>query len=243
MKRFHSNGGSASNPPKAKVAKLALKSVKQTYDNDSGPTLGTRSPSASGDVYLNIMDGIRAYIMEAGIGKVRSDIFRKQIRNLGGITKDVPDLNDVTHVVVDEKMDVGRLCRILKLANPIDISRVKVVNSLWLSECIKTKKLVDTQAFELNTDTNEIPSAAIFGSTSGNTIPVANIDWKPLDDNDSFTVSQSIKPVAKHIKGLTGSDNEESDYESSSNESNRNDWSAGEESHVEADNLNRQFPV
>ena len=91
------------------------------------------------------------YVLQAGIGKARCDLFNKQIVNNGG-TFESTFGPTVTHAVVDEKMEVDRMCRILKIDVPPP--KTKIVKSLWLSTCLKEKKYVNTEHFEIK---KEIP--------------------------------------------------------------------------------------
>ena len=88
------------------------------------------------------------FVVQAGIGKSRSELFQKQIQNLGGECCNNFDIKNVTHVVVDEKMDLERLCRILKISLE-DMSAMKIVKSLWLSASISHKSFIDTNEYEI----------------------------------------------------------------------------------------------
>ena len=52
-------------------------------------------------------------------------------------------------LIVDENMTVDRLSRLLKIEGPQQLERVTVVKSLWLNDCIKNRKLLPTENYEL----------------------------------------------------------------------------------------------
>lgn len=94
----------------------------------------------------NTFDGVRVYILPAGIGNARYQIFERQIQQNGGRTESSL-CPTVTHVVVDDNMDVDRALRLLK----VDCipSGVKLVKCIWLSLCISEKKLLDVASYSL----------------------------------------------------------------------------------------------
>ncbi len=102
-----------------------------------------KSTKTTSDSFL---EHCRIHIVQAGIGKARSELFNKQIVNNGG-TFESSFCPSVTHLVVDEKMDFERMCRILKIDAPPP--NVKVVRSVWLSSCLKDKECVDTGPYRV----------------------------------------------------------------------------------------------
>lgn len=88
----------------------------------------------------NTFAGVTAYILPAGIGTARLQIFQRQIKQNGGQTESALSPR-VTHVVVDDNMDVDRALRLLKVHNVP--SGVHLVQCTWLSLCISEKKLLD----------------------------------------------------------------------------------------------------
>ena len=94
--------------------------------------------------------GVNMYILQAGIGKTRAELFQKQLKNYGGNVLTTYDPTNTTHILVDEKMNTQRMCRIMKLDKPPHPEDVLIVTSLWLSSCLKTKELVDTKTFGLD---------------------------------------------------------------------------------------------
>ena len=113
----------------------------KSNENDSNST------SVNNDGFLA---GVRAFILPAGISKVRCELFKKQLCNNGGEHVTAFDESKLTHVIVDEKMEVERMCKILKKDMPPDPDKISTVKSLWLSSCLKKKEKVSEDEFMLN---------------------------------------------------------------------------------------------
>lgn len=92
------------------------------------------------------LEPITAYVLQAGIGQARAEIFRKQIiQNGGNVCEQLSP--DVTHVIVDEGMDCDRAFRILKLSKlPHGLQLVK---ASWMSMCISSQRILDTTGYGL----------------------------------------------------------------------------------------------
>ncbi|XP_044881605.1 DNA polymerase lambda isoform X4 [Mauremys mutica] len=89
---------------------------------------------------------ITAYVLPAGIGRARAEIFHKQIAQKGGRVRSQLS-SEVTHVIVAEDMDCDRAFRLLRLARlPPGIQLVKAA---WLSLCIREQKLLDTTGYSI----------------------------------------------------------------------------------------------
>ncbi len=159
------------------------------------------------------------YVMPTGIGKARCEVFRKQVTTLGGTVKDSYIPGDTDFVVVDEKMELDRFCRILKLDQPPSPQECKIVKSLWLSACLKQKQLLPTEPYELDVeaylgktvkhDTEKIsPSSP---STSTDNVPKLKEDPEvqpstsdgvnaklPVTDTLQGKVEDPLQPVSHH---------------------------------------------
>lgn len=94
----------------------------------------------------NTFNGVIAYILPAGMGNARHQIFQRQIRQNGGQTKSSL-CPSVTHVVVDDNMDMDRALRLLKVDRMP--SGVQLVKCTWLSLCISEKQLLDVARYSL----------------------------------------------------------------------------------------------
>lgn len=159
------------------------------------------------------MKTVTAFIVEAGIGKTRSDLFKKQLKNLGAKTCDSFDHEKVTHVIVDEKMNHERLSRILKLDATSINDKIKIVKSVWLSSCIRNKTYVDTKNFEL------IINSVI---EIKNSPKIETDSCVKNETTDVATNKLSNKSIKIHTKLKTPAETEdgsgESDYKPSSDE-------------------------
>ncbi|XP_024115288.1 DNA polymerase lambda [Oryzias melastigma] len=94
----------------------------------------------------NPFSGVTVYLLPAGIGNARCQIFRRQIQQMGGQLESSL-CAAVTHVVVEDSMDGDRALRLLK----VDClpSGVHLVKCTWLSMCISERKLLDVDGGSL----------------------------------------------------------------------------------------------
>ncbi|XP_051558720.1 DNA polymerase lambda isoform X2 [Myxocyprinus asiaticus] len=123
----------------------AFPKVKRPRPNDGNvepPLKKTIAESTTGTVF----QGVTVYIVPAGIGKARCDIFHRQITQNGGqlLTAFSPSC---THVVVDDSVDCQRALRLLKVERLP--SAVQLVKCTWLSACISEKRLLDSEDYSL----------------------------------------------------------------------------------------------
>ncbi|KAL8187455.1 UNVERIFIED_CONTAM: hypothetical protein K2H54_049005 [Gekko kuhli] len=87
-----------------------------------------------------------AYVLQAGMGQARAEIFRKQIVHNGGRVCSQLS-SDITHVILDEGMDCDRALRLLTLAKlPPGLQLVK---ASWLSSCVAEQKMLSTTGYSL----------------------------------------------------------------------------------------------
>ena len=94
----------------------------------------------------SLFTGVTAFILPAGIGNARCQIFQRQILQNGGNTEKSLG-SAVTHVVVDDSMESDRALRLLKRDGlPPGVGLVKCS---WLSACITAKQLLDTGCYSL----------------------------------------------------------------------------------------------
>ncbi|NXC14051.1 DPOLL polymerase, partial [Corythaeola cristata] len=89
---------------------------------------------------------VTAYVLQAGIGQARAEIFHKQIVQNGGVIHNQLSV-EVTHVIVAEDMDCDRAFRLLKLTKLP--SGLQLVKASWLSACIRDQKLLNTTGYEV----------------------------------------------------------------------------------------------
>ncbi|XP_034044234.1 DNA polymerase lambda isoform X2 [Thalassophryne amazonica] len=113
-----------------------------------GPPLKVKQSDCSG----NTFSGVSVYILPAGIGNARCQIFQRQIQQNGGQTESSL-CPGVTHVVVDDKMDSSRALRLLGMDSMP--SGVQLVKCTWLSLCISKKHLLDVGSYSLLLSTRD----------------------------------------------------------------------------------------
>ncbi|NWI98404.1 DPOLL polymerase, partial [Crypturellus undulatus] len=89
---------------------------------------------------------VTAYVLRAGIGQARAEIFCQQIVQNGGRVHSQL-CSEVTHVVVAEDMDCDRAFRLLKLSKLP--SGLQLVKASWLSACIRDQKLLSTKGYSI----------------------------------------------------------------------------------------------
>ncbi|XP_051655951.1 DNA polymerase lambda isoform X1 [Manacus candei] len=121
-------------PKRKKVRDDSGKSVPPKIPKDEG----TEVPEAEW------LKPVTAYVLQAGLGQARAEIFHKQIVHNGGVVQSQLSL-EVTHVIVAEDMDCDRAFRLLKLTKlPPGLQLVK---ASWLSACIRDQKLLSTTGY------------------------------------------------------------------------------------------------
>ncbi|XP_043912284.1 DNA polymerase lambda isoform X2 [Protopterus annectens] len=98
------------------------------------------------EVKADWLSGVTIFIIKAGIGKARVEIFEKQIIQNGGHIVDTFS-PVVTHVIVDDRMDCDRALRLLKTEKLTP--EVELVKSAWLSLCISEKRLLNTTGYSV----------------------------------------------------------------------------------------------
>lgn len=132
----------------------AFRKVKRAQDVQSttdGEPL-KKKPEEAKEQWLS---GVTVYIVPAGIGKARTEIFQKQIAQNGGEVSLVFG-PAVTHVVVDDVMDAERALRLLRLE--VLPASVCLLRSAWLSSCISQRRLLSTAAHALCTPGHLLPT-------------------------------------------------------------------------------------
>ena len=92
------------------------------------------------------LKGIKAIIVEQGLGKARASILAKQLARHGG--EEATKLSQaVTHVLVGNSVKLAKLAAILKVKEINE--EINVLRADWLSTCLKEGKKVDFGAFSL----------------------------------------------------------------------------------------------
>ncbi|KAM6266214.1 DNA polymerase lambda isoform 2-T2 [Porphyrio hochstetteri] len=121
---------------------------RKKVKDDSGKSIPPKFPKKEG---TEIPEGewlkpVAAYVLQAGIGQARAEIFHKQIVQNGGAVHHQLS-PEVTHVIVAEDMDCDRAFRLLKL--PKLPSGLQLVKASWLSACIRDQKLLSTAGYSV----------------------------------------------------------------------------------------------
>ncbi|XP_053928275.1 DNA polymerase lambda isoform X2 [Cuculus canorus] len=112
---------------------------------DSGKSVPPKIPKEEGtEISEAWLEPVTAYVLQAGIGQARAEIFRKQIVQNGGVVQNQLS-SEVTHVIVAEDMDCDRAFRLLKLTRLP--SGLQLVKASWLSACIRDQKLLSTAGY------------------------------------------------------------------------------------------------
>ncbi|XP_071420090.1 DNA polymerase lambda isoform X2 [Pithys albifrons albifrons] len=113
--------------------------------DDSGKGVPPKIPKDEGmEISEEWLKPVAAYVLQAGIGQARAEIFHKQIAHNGGAVHRQLS-SEVTHVIVAEDMDCDRAFRLLKLTKlPPGLQLVK---ASWLGACIRDQKLLSTAGY------------------------------------------------------------------------------------------------
>jgi len=167
---------------------------------------------------IPLWQGYHVQIVEAGIGKVRSELFQKKIIEFGGtLCSGISDHPNV--LIVDENMTSDRLYRLLKIDGSRQLDMVAVVQSLWLSDCIKKKKLLPTANYELHlsspassqkitpsilpqtrspqTAVQDDPHCSKFSSSRLNSDSDADSNYAASEDDDNGDDASSVSAIPK----------------------------------------------
>ncbi|XP_075946683.1 DNA polymerase lambda [Anarhichas minor] len=151
------------------------------------------------DITGNTFDGVTVYILPAGIGSARCQIFQRQIRQNGGQTESSL-CPSVTHVVVDDNMDSVRALRLLQ----VDCMppAVQLVKCIWLSSCISEKQLLDVDSYSLLLPKRE-------SETRHENIKEELLNVKPADEAEPVldqtkqekTIDMTVPDTKEEVRG------------------------------------------
>ena len=145
---------------------------------------------AKGNQFL---DGVRAIVVEQGLGKARQRILSKQLVSKGGELASAVTEQNLTYVVVGGSLctRVSRLPRLLKVDKVPD--SVSVVSAEWLSSCFVEGKRVRDEAYLVKEIDDVPPEKKIktdIQTTSANTVR----EGEQSDSQQSTTQECSISP-------------------------------------------------
>ncbi|KAJ7394296.1 hypothetical protein OS493_000098 [Desmophyllum pertusum] len=143
------------------------------------------------------LTGIRAVIVEVGLGKTRASILAKQLERHGG--KQHKKLESATtHILIDKKLNIDRVKKYLAVKDITE--EVSIVDSEWLSQCLSEGKLVEVKQYILGKDRVEVvENSAIKPSVS-----------KPDDANDVKKSSEEpiIEPSGTKLEIAASTSND-----------------------------------
>lgn len=182
------------------------------YENDSKRIKPVESAETK-EKPTNFLSSLKIFILQAGIEKMRMNIFRSQLEKFGGnLLNDLTE--DVTHLVVDDKMEVDRMCRLLNITTPP--TNISIVKSSWLSGCFRHKTLLDTSGYKLNCsestsmNKNDVKCKANVAETSASNKRI---------ETESKLSFPKVGVMFGHKPKLVNSGSEDSDYCPSGGES------------------------
>ncbi|NXX07643.1 DPOLL polymerase, partial [Larus smithsonianus] len=143
--------------------------------DDSGKSIPPKIPKEEGSEISGAewLKPVTAYVLQAGIGQARAEIFHKQIVQNGGVIRNQLS-SEVTHVIVAEDMDCDRAFRLLKLTKLP--SGLQLVKASWLSACIRDQKLLSTAGYGVFIPRRYANGILSFLSTRGT--PVSKAVYK-----------------------------------------------------------------
>lgn len=98
----------------------------------------------------NVFQGCRIYILPNGILPKRAILFKEQILKHGGSVVSDKFCSNPTHIVVEDEflMNPAAVKAVLNYNNlKLEDIQCDIVSTLWLSKCLKEKKLLSTRNF------------------------------------------------------------------------------------------------
>ncbi|XP_078421143.1 DNA polymerase lambda [Cetorhinus maximus] len=156
------------------------------------------------------LSGLTVYILQAGIGKARTEIFRKQIIRNGGEVS-LAFSPAITHVIIDDGMDCERAFRLLKLE--VLPPNVQLVQSTWLSLCLSEKRILSTAGYSvLIPDRYLQPEQRVKAQGSGCEGQQGNTEISRQSGTQSkakLNCTEAEKPVAEQPRETAPEENSE----------------------------------
>ncbi|XP_078132919.1 DNA polymerase lambda isoform X1 [Sander vitreus] len=153
------------------------------------------------DVSGSIFNGVTVYVLPAGIGTARCQIFQRQIQQNGGQTESSL-CPSVTHVVVDANMNRDRALRLLKVdCMP---SGVQLVKCIWLSLCISEKQLLDVDSYTLISPKRESETKHDnIKEELSNVKPAEEAIAEPVSDQtrQEETIDMTVSDTKEEVRG------------------------------------------
>lgn len=205
----------------------------------SSPKLEDNSSNVNFNKFLA---DVTAYILPAGIEKTRLEIFKNQlIKNGGHVQEKFESENGLSHIIVDDKMDVPRMLKLMQLdAFP----NIPVVKSAWLSTCLRNKELASLQGFKLQNTLPVYTERKIKSNESAVQMKEVTLPKNPpVSKSQQMSVTSNEMSHSAHNPKIVSSDSD-SDYEASDDD---NTWNkSGKAANVDLTSslmTGRQVPV
>lgn len=211
--------GTAAVPPHLERKQKAKPNANDKGNNSSKVTSGVGSNQAAPVLSdKRIFDGDAIFVLDSGIGKARTNLFKKQIKNNGGkVVETYSSEGEITHVIVDDNMDPARMCRILGIKEGSgSLSSVNTVKCSWLTACLKEKRTIDLKAYILDTsikETNDNANREQAGDVSN-----TNENKKIKGESSSATSSRTYLQFGGGKSRDVEENLADSDYNSSDDE-------------------------
>ncbi|XP_025051052.1 DNA polymerase lambda isoform X3 [Alligator sinensis] len=198
----------------AGIVKAFPKRKKARDGAEQVPPKMQKEPEAGGPE--DWLASVTAYVLPAGMGRARAEIFHKHIVQRGGRVCSQPS-PEVTHIIVNEGMDGGRALRLLRLA-ALPPS-VRLVTAAWLSTCISERKLLSTAGYDVlvpgrSLDAPERQTCQKPPLGNGDAQPQARSEAlgpeaEAQADTSEQLPAQEAGPPAQRVSEDEGSDGEE----------------------------------
>ncbi|KAI8492723.1 hypothetical protein Bbelb_293200 [Branchiostoma belcheri] len=171
--------------------------AKQPDSKRKKSELASGKASSSFDPNVpQIFQDVRAFLLPAGLGKARMDIFKRQIPRFGGDLHG-KIIDNTSHIVVDDNMDYDRLCRILKVEKPPD--NATVVQGNWVSDCIERRTLLEADEYAIKAPASVIPQKK---GTSKDEKDVSQSEGRSQAASQSDVAIQKVDDVGEKDSGV-----------------------------------------
>lgn len=178
------------------------------------------------------LSGVKAVIVEVGLGKTRASILAKQLERHGGMHHKNFE-SSTTHVLVDKKLKIERLKKCLGVKSIPE--EVYLVDSEWLSKCLSEGKLVDLEQYTLGKDECKVEEKAVKNEANIKTSDQKQASEQSVDEQTSTTMLKTeailsndiitfSKSPTKHLTSKTQVD-DDSDFTDSGDEGSKSDRS------------------
>ena len=140
---------------------------------------------------MQYLKGVKAVIIEQGLGKTRASILLKQLGRHGG-EAETKLSQDTTHILVGNCIKFAKLAGILKVKEISE--KIKVLRADWLSSCLREGRMVDLKPFSLReNDADQVTVNTEIDSPSCKTQGKRSIDaLDELPCTDSKSIDSCV---------------------------------------------------